>query len=80
MLEKGGGEERLVWYWYRVAGMHTVSKYRAKLLQILGGLIGQPQATVIAVATKMDDLTAARKRLDEFITVMRPSFQVKVID
>lgn len=46
------GENRLVWYWYGVAGQWTCNPYWAKLLQLKARLLGEPQdATVIALAT-----------------------------
>lgn len=73
VLEKGGIEDRLVWYWYQVAGMRTTSKYMAKILQVVGRLIGQPQASIIVVATRLDDNATARKRLDDFISNVQPA-------
>ncbi|MDJ0806114.1 MAG: EpsI family protein [Gammaproteobacteria bacterium] len=73
VLEKGGVENRLVWYWYEVAGHRVTSKYTAKLMQVVGKLSGRPQASVIALATRLDDKASARKRLESFITTMQPS-------
>jgi EpsI family protein len=71
LLEKGGGAQRLVWYWYRVAGRYTVNPYQAKALQVLGLMTGKPQAFVTAVAVNIeDDVTDARKVLGEFVSIM----------
>ena len=72
LLEKGGAEKRLVWYWYRVAGRHTTNKYAAKALQVLGLITGRPQASVVAVATDTgDDNGHARSVLGEFLATMQ---------
>ena len=73
VIGKVGVRDRLVWYWYQVAGQSVTNKYLAKLLQVVGRLTGQPQASVFAVATEIDGLANARDRLDNFITVMKPS-------
>jgi EpsI family protein len=44
------GDRRVVWYWYEVAGRHTISRYQAKWLQIAGLLGGRRGAAVIALA------------------------------
>jgi len=72
LLEKGGSEQRLVWYWYRVAGWHTTNKYQAKALQVLGLVTGKPDASVVAVAIDPgDDADHARKVLGEFVSTMK---------
>ena len=74
LLEKGGGAQRLVWYWYSVAGLHTTNKYEAKVLQVLGLVTGRPQAAVVAVAMNTgDDTDRARKVLSEFLSAMETS-------
>jgi exosortase A len=72
LLEREGGEQRLVWYWYRVAGRYTVNPYQAKALQVLGLVTGKPQASVVAVAIDPgDDTDHARKVLGEFVSTMK---------
>jgi EpsI family protein len=67
LLEKNDGTQRLVWYWYRVAGQNTINKYQAKALQVLGVLKGMQQASVVAIATKLDgEPEDARKILGRF--------------
>jgi EpsI family protein len=39
LMKKRNGEQRLVWYWYRVAGRNTTNKYEAKILQALNRLM-----------------------------------------
>jgi EpsI family protein len=61
------GEQKLVWYWYRVAGISTINRYAAKLLQVYGLLRGRPDATIMAVAADVDvDIQEARQRLQDF--------------
>jgi exosortase A len=72
LLEKNGGVQRLVWYWYRVAGRHTTNRYEAKVLQVLGLVTGKPQASVMAVATDTgDDVGHARSVLGDFLSTMK---------
>lgn len=72
LLEKADGAQRLVWYWYRVAGWHTTNNYHAKALQVLGLLTGKPDASVVAVAiAPNDDTDHARKVLGEFVSSMQ---------
>ena len=62
------GQQRLVWYWYRVAGVSTSNRYMAKLLQLYGLVLGRPEAAVLAVATDIDaSMQDSRQQLKEFI-------------
>jgi exosortase A len=71
LLERVGGERRLVWYWYRIAGQYTVNAYQAKALQVLGLLTGKPQAFVTAISVNIDgDVADAREDLGEFVSSM----------
>ena len=80
VLESSTGRQRLVWYWYRVAGVPTVNAYEAKLLQVRGLLTGKSQAAVIAVATDIDsDIDSARNSLSEFMGEMQQPL-VRMID
>ena len=80
LLEKNDGSQRLVWYWYRVAGQNTVNKYQAKALQVLGLLKGKRQSSIVAIATKLDDGPEyTRKILGQFVEEMDSSID-KVID
>ena len=68
------GQQRLVWYWYRVAGVPTSNRYMAKLLQVYGLLVGKPEASLIAVATDIEgDVQAARLQLKNFILMFERS-------
>lgn len=71
IIEKGGYKKRLVWYWYQVAGFQVTSKYSAKVLQALGQLTGNPQASVFAIAIDLDDKESAREILEKFMKVMK---------
>lgn len=73
LLEKPGGEKRLVWYWYQVAGRITTSKYIAKLLQVLGQVTGNQQAYVVAVAVDFEENPEdARRLLVDFVLKLPP--------
>ena len=74
LLVRGDGKQRLVWYWYRVAGQISTNKYEAKILQLLGIVTGKPQAFVAAVAVDSnDDADYARMVLHEFLLKMGAS-------
>ena len=76
LLEKNDGTQRLVWYWYRVAGQNTVNKYQAKMLQVLGIVKGMQQASVIAIASKIDgEPEDTRKILGKFVKTMASSIE-----
>jgi EpsI family protein len=42
---------RLVWYWYRVAGVSTTQSMKAKLLEIPAGITGSPPSEFVAIST-----------------------------
>lgn len=68
VLERDTRSQRLVWYWYRMAGVHTTNDYQAKVLQVLGILTGNRPAMVVAVATELDDSDdRAQSVLGEFV-------------
>jgi exosortase A len=68
MLDNRAKQQRLVWYWYNVAGKLTTNKYEAKLLQVLGLLTGESWAFVVAVAAQTgDDPDSTRQLLKDFI-------------
>lgn len=80
-LEKSNGKQRLVWYWYRVAGRVTTNKYEAKMLQLLGLVTGRPQAYVMAIAKDNDDdADYTRLVLREFLEIMGASLEEVVVD
>lgn len=75
-LVSASGSQRLVWYWYRVAGRDTTNGYLAKGLQLLGFVSGQTQAALLAVAADAGaDAAQARQILDEFLSAMRPALK-----
>jgi len=68
LLENKDGSRRLVWYWYHVAGRDTTNRYEAKVLQVQGLLQGRKQASVVAIATKVDgEPEYAREILARFV-------------
>ncbi len=68
MLENGAKKQRLVWYWYNIAGKATTNKYEAKVLQVLGLLTDKSWAYVAAVSAQTgDDADATRQVLKDFI-------------
>ncbi len=80
-LHEADGRHRLVWFWYRVAGHNTVSRYTAKVLQVLGLIGGRPQAAVIAIAAERDaDDAAVRRRLGDFVAQMDAALNRMVDD
>ena len=80
ILDKKDGAKRLVWYWYHVAGMDTVSKYQAKALQVLGLVNGKRQASVVAIATSLGpEPENTREIVGRFVAEMGPSLH-RVID
>ncbi len=81
LLKNNNGSQRLVWYWYRVAGRVTVNKYQAKFYQVFGLLQGIQQASVIAVATKFDgEIAQSRNILTQFIAQANSSIEKTVDD
>jgi exosortase A len=67
-MRSATGEQRLVWYWYRVAGVPTSNRYMAKLLQVYGLVTGQQEASLLAVATDIEgDVQDSRQRLKDFM-------------
>jgi len=72
------GQQRLVWYWYRVAGVPTTNRYMAKLLQVYGLVISRPEASLIAVATDIEgDVQDSRQQLKDFIVAFDRSLQIE---
>jgi len=73
-LENSDGSQRLVWYWYYVAGRTTTSEYTAKLLQVFGMLTGEWRASLIAVAIDVNGTADdARRMLEDFIIENDPT-------
>lgn len=73
LIVNNDGVQRLVWYWYHVAEHDTINKYYAKILQVVGLVTGVQQASVVAIATKLDaNPDKTRERLDKFTQVLTP--------
>jgi exosortase A len=80
LLENGDGGQRLVWYWYRVAGHNTSNKYQAKALQLMGLLQRKNRAAVVAIATDLEaDSETTRNMLKQFLHDMG-GYVERVID
>ena len=76
LLDNGAKKQRLVWYWYNIAGTATANKYEAKVLQVLGLLTGKPWAFVVAVAAPTgDDADSTRQVLEDFILSMEKEME-----
>ncbi len=74
VIKKSAGSQRLVWYWYHVAGYNTINQYQAKAMQALGLLTGRRQAAIVAIAADMDDeVESAREKLARFVEDMHPA-------
>jgi EpsI family protein len=72
MIENSRNEKRLVWYWYNIGGQVTVNKYEAKLLQLKGLLIGQPQAYMAAVSVAINgDAEQSREFLNDIVSDLK---------
>ncbi|MGB5473178.1 MAG: exosortase A [Gammaproteobacteria bacterium] len=72
-LVSAGGQRRLVWYRYRVAGHDTTSRYVAKALQVTGLLTGRRSAAIYALAADHDaDIADVRRELSDFLAAMEP--------
>jgi EpsI family protein len=80
LLEKNDASRRFVWYWNRVAGQDTVNEYQAKAFQVLGLMKGIQQASIVAIAAKVDEEPEkTRKILGQFVKAMGSSIN-SVID
>ena len=66
LLENNEKKQRLVWYWYNVAGMVTTNKYEAKILQIIGLIAGNDWAYIGAVSVENDDIGISRDMVKNF--------------
>ncbi len=73
-LVKKDGSQRLVWYWYHIAGQNTINRYQAKILQVLGLVTNRRSAAVIAIAVKLDNEPEnARKVLRKLVEEVGPA-------
>lgn len=72
-LVTGNGDERLVWYWYRIGDKRTTSPIVAKLWQLANSLTGSLEGAVIAVSSRRHEtLEATRTDLEQFLVLMEP--------
>lgn len=69
-IVREGGRARLIWYWYRVAGIETPSAPKAKLLTLLAFLQRREGGEVTFVSTPCAGgaCVSAFSRLFEFVT------------
>lgn len=67
VLRSDVGRERLLWYWFDVAGHSVAGPVQAKLLQAWGMLTGREQVDIVAVSTPAPDVERARSRLTGFV-------------
>jgi EpsI family protein len=80
LLEKDDGAQLLVWYWYHVAGQDTVNEYYAKLLQVLGLFNDKRQASIVAIATKLDSGSESAREILTRFTVHAEPYLISAID
>ncbi len=67
-LVNSAGQRKLIWYWYRSAGMNTTSAVISKLLDIYGMFTGKSGSSVLMLETDfMGDLEKGRQRLRMFV-------------
>ena len=66
-----GGDDLLVWSWYRVDNRHTTNQYLIKILEAKQTLLqGQRRGARIFIATRLnEDRAQARQTLQNFITL-----------
>lgn len=78
-LRTPGGKEKLIWYWYYLAGMQTSNKKFEKLLEIWNRLRNQTGASLFLVATNLNkNHTVARKRLHDFLSASHSELEKAV--
>ncbi|MCF6236484.1 MAG: EpsI family protein [Gammaproteobacteria bacterium] len=51
LIKSLNGKEKIVWRWYYVQDQRLINPYVAKVLNIVGVLLGRPEITVFVVAT-----------------------------
>lgn len=72
-------KEKVIWYWYNVAGISTTNKITAKLLEIWGAVISNRSARVVSISIDSDqDSDSARKVLTLFYKQMMPHINVQL--
>jgi len=75
---KQGANRILIWYWYDLDGVSTISPLRAKSVQIKNGLRGQetPAALVTLAARANLDRATARTQLGDFLRAAEPTISL----
>lgn len=78
-VEFRSAKEKVIWYWYNVAGIPTTSKITAKLLDIWGAIISNRSAMVVSISIDSDQgADYARRELALFYRQMMPSISVQL--
>ena len=78
VIENRDGETLLVWYWYEVADKPVINTLKAKFMQFMGLLTGQPGASVIAIASQWsENPSEARKILNEFSEFIETKVEIR---
>ncbi len=73
------GREKLIWYWYYMAGKRTSNENFAKLLELWSDLSGRSGASLFLVATDVNESYAvSRKALDDFLNDSLPGLETAV--
>ena len=69
VVQRSQARYRMIASWYVINGVFTSDKKRAKLAEVQAALVGEPGATLIAVALDYDGQNSAlaEKKLSEFI-------------
>lgn len=69
-LESFGGQSRMLWYWYEVAGRYTRRPWIAKMYQLRGWIDGDAGASVYALVMDYESSSeVAREALADFLAV-----------
>ncbi len=66
------GQQRLIWWWYDIAGRPTASRFEAKLLELEGLLAGRGGAAVVALTAEDATWTSGRRVLAGFLEEAYP--------
>lgn len=66
---RDGTQVRVVWYWYRSAGVETASPMRAKLLELWAFFSRRDASEIVAVSTTCSEPTCVSSRNTMFLAV-----------
>ncbi len=78
-VEFRSSKEKVIWYWYNVAGISTTSQITAKLLDIWGAIISNRSAMVVSISIDSDQgADSARRELALFYRQMMPHISVRL--